>query len=100
MQEYNVKISPEALKDIVNISNYIYEKSRNIFTSKKIYNLLISTCNSLENLPQIYQIQFDEIRRIPIKSYNIFYEIFESKKEVIIYRILWSSQDFNIISFK
>jgi len=88
MQNYTVNISPESLEDIINISNYIHKKSRNKFISTKIYNLLISTCNSLEILPQIYQIQFDEVRRISIKSYNIFYEILEYKKEIIIYRIL------------
>jgi len=100
MQKYNVQISPEALDDIVNISNYIHIKSRNKFISMKIYNLLISSCNSLEIFPQIYQVIFDNIRRLTIKSYSIFYEIYENKREIIIYRVLWSSQDFTKISFK
>ena len=100
MQKYSLEISPEALDDIVKISNYIHMKSRNKSISMKIYNLLISTCNSLEILLYIYQIKFDEIRVLSIKSYNIFYEILENKNEVIIYRVLWASQDYFKISFK
>jgi hypothetical protein len=63
MQEYKIKITPDALEDIVNISNYIYKKSKNKIISQKIYDLLISSCNSLSILPHIYQIIFDNIRR-------------------------------------
>jgi len=100
MKKYNIQITPDALNDIINISNYIFDKSKNIFISKKVYNLLISWCNSLEILPYIYQIQFDNIRRLLVKNYSIFYEILEEDNKVIIYRVLWNSQDYLKINFK
>ena len=86
MKNYSVEISPEALSDIVEIVNYIFNKSKNKEISFKIYDLLISKCNSLELFPEIYQILFDDIRRLVIKPYSIFYEIIEDK--IIIYRVL------------
>ncbi len=100
MHKYLVKITPEAIDDIVYISNYIHSKSKNIFISKKFYDLLISSCNSLHILPYIYQIIFDNIRRLNIKWYWIFYEIYEEEKKIIIYRVLRNEQDLNNISFK
>jgi len=86
MKNYIVEISPEALEDIIETVNYIYLKSKNKEISLKIYDLLISKCNSLEVFPEIYQILFDDIRRIVVKPYSIFYEINDDK--IIIYRVL------------
>ena len=98
MKNYNVEISPEALNDIVDIVNFIYKKSRNKEVSLQIYDLLISKCNSLELFPEIYQILFDNIRRLVVNPYSIFYEIIWDK--VIIYRVLWNAEDYFNISFK
>jgi len=84
MKKYKVIITPEALDDIINISNYIFSKSKNKFVAQKIYDLLVSSCNSLNILPYIYQIIFDDIRRVNIKWYWIFYEILEKENIVII----------------
>jgi len=45
MKKYKVKITPDALDDIINISNYIFEISKDKEISLKIFDLLISNCN-------------------------------------------------------
>lgn len=88
MKIYNVNILDDAFEDIVNISNYIFEVSFDNNISSKIYDLIFASCYSLNFLPYRFEIIFDDIRILNIKSYRIFYTVDEKSKKVVIYRVL------------
>jgi len=94
---YKVITLEEAYNDIENIYNYISLKSKNISIWKEIADMIFWAINSLNFLPYRYQKSFNNIRKLNVKSYSIFYIISEDTKEVIIIRILWTSMDYSQI---
>lgn len=91
--EYNVKITDKALNDIENIYNYIANVLLNIDGAIKQYNKLSNSISSLNMFPERHRIinlyNGDDLRRMIVDNYSIFYIIKEDK--VIIVSVLYGS---------
>lgn len=67
MKKYNVKIEPDALEDIQEITDW-YNKAK-AGLGKRFQKTVIRHINSLNKNPQIYAIRYREIRCMPIKKF-------------------------------
>jgi len=94
MKKYEIVILNEVDSQIQNILNYIYLETYNKDLVKNISDIIYWACNSLKIFPYRYQIWFNNIRILNIKTFRIFYEIFEEEERVVIFKILWQSQDY------
>lgn len=95
--EYSVIIHKEAKESVKNIFRYIYNETWSFNISNKVYNKIYSEINGLNFLPYIYQIYYKDFRVKNVYNYKIFYKINEDLKEVHIYDVLNSAQDFSKI---
>lgn len=67
MNRYEVKIEPEALVDLQEITRWYNEKQAGL--GKRFQNTAIRQINSLAKDPQIYVIRYKEIRCVVIKKF-------------------------------
>lgn len=67
MTKYKVKIDPEALADIREITDWCNEVQAGL--GKRFQNTAIKQINSLNKNPQIYAIRYREIRCVVIKKF-------------------------------
>lgn len=67
MKKYKVKIEPEALADIQEITNWYNEAQAGI--GKRFQKTAIKQINSLNKDPQIYAIRYKEIRCVLVKNF-------------------------------
>ena len=95
--EYKVIIHDEVKEDLKNIFRYVFNETLNINIATKVYEKVYSAIHWLDFLPHIYQISYKNYRVRNIYNYKIFYKIDENLKEVHIYEILNSAQDFSKI---
>lgn len=91
---YKIVILPIARLNLQNIYDYLLEKTYNHEIAKSVIDEIYKKTIYLKIFPNIYQNTYKDFKTIQIKSYKVFYKIDESKKEVIVYRILWASQNF------
>ena len=64
MKKYKIKIDPEALADIQDITNW-YNKTQTKL-GKRFQNTAIAKINHLSKIPQIFATRYDEIRCMPV----------------------------------
>ena len=83
--------------DLSNIWDYIERMTFSKIESEKFVWELMSSVWILSIFPYLYQNIYKEFHFINIKNLRIIYFVNENKKEVIIYRILWQSQDYGKI---
>lgn len=67
MKKYKVKIEPEALADIQEITDWYNEKQAGL--GGRFLKTTIKQINSLNKDPQIYAIRYKEIRCILVKKF-------------------------------
>jgi plasmid stabilization system protein ParE len=67
MKEYKVKIEPEALADIQEITNW-YNNARPGL-GKRFQNTTIKQVNSLNKDPHMYAVRYKEIRCMTVKKF-------------------------------
>nr|NQU92753.1 type II toxin-antitoxin system RelE/ParE family toxin [Bacteroidota bacterium] len=67
MKKYKVKIEPEALSDIQEITDWYNEQQTGL--GKRFQKTTIGHINSLNNDPQIYTIRYKEIRCMIVKKF-------------------------------
>jgi len=95
--EYKVIIHDEVRNKLKDIFRYIYNETLNTKIATKVYEKIYSAIHWLDFLPHIYQIYYKDYRVKNIYNYKIFYKIDEDLKEVHVYEILNSAQDFSKI---
>ncbi len=67
MKKYKVKIEPEALADIQEITDWYNEKQAGL--GERFQKMVIRQVNSLCKDPQIYSIRYKEIRCILVNKF-------------------------------
>lgn len=97
---YSLKFTPKASEDLEQIYNYISEK---LFVATAANNLLEKIEDNimgLKNYPYSCSLLSDEplknkgYRKLIIENYIAFYLVNESKKQVIIMRIIYGTQNY------
>ena len=97
--KYKVNISPEAIKDI----NGIYEYISQVLCEEKIavgmVKLLQKSILSLDEMPNRFKCFDSEpwkrrgVHIMPVKKYLVFYMIDNNKKSVDVIRVIYGSRD-------
>jgi len=94
MKKYEIIILKEVDIQIQSILNYIYLETYDKNLIKNISDILYWACYSLNYFPYRYRVYFDNIRILNIKSFRIFYEVFEEEQKVVIFKILSQYQKY------
>jgi len=67
MKKYKVKIEPEALSDIQEITDWYNEQQAGL--GQRFQSTVIKQLNSLSKDPQLYSVRYKEIRCVLIKKF-------------------------------
>lgn len=67
MNQYKVKIEPEALADIQDITDWYNKAQKGL--GKRFQNRVIKQINSLRRNPHIYAVRYKEIRCMIVKKF-------------------------------
>ena len=74
MKKYRVKIEPQALADIKEITDWYNEQQSGL--GKRFQKTVIKHINSLSKYPQIYAIRYKEIRCVVIRKFPFMAHFF------------------------
>lgn len=93
MEKYKVKIEPEALTDIQEITDWYNEAKAGL--GKRFQKTAIKHINSLNKDPHIYAIRYKEIRCVIIKKfpYMAHFYINEENKTVEVLAVISTSRN-------
>jgi addiction module RelE/StbE family toxin len=99
-KKFKIKFTPKASDDLNQIYDYI---SKELFAKKsanKLFDKIEKSIMNLEYFPYSCSLVLDEslrtkgYRKLIIDNYIVFYLINNTKKEVIIIRILYGAQNY------
>ena len=93
MEQYTVRITEEALKDMEDIYRYIAEKLQSPENAIRQYNRIADGILTLETFPERHTVvDFEPERRSGlVDNYSVFYVIRE--KQVIVTSVLYSASN-------
>ena len=95
---YKIIIPNYVMGDIYEIKEYIFRMSFSIDTANKIYNEIMASILTLRIFPLAYPVFQNDLRVLTVrKNYRVFYKVNELKKEVKVYYIFWTEQDYNTL---
>lgn len=88
MKKYKVKIEPEALTDIQDITNWYNLAQAGL--GERFLNTTIRQINSLNKAPQIYAIRYNEIRCMAITKspYLVHFHIIDENNTVAVLAVI------------
>ena len=98
---YEVIYLPTARKQLEDIVDHLAFELNAPDAALDFINEVDAAAKSLADMPYrhpIYHTSFavlEEVRWVPVKSYNVFYKVFEEEKTVEIRRVLHQLQDTN-----
>lgn len=103
MKKYSIEMSDEARQDMKDIAVYIKYNLQEPNISKRIINKLKKSKFSLINNPYLYSIIDDdylkkqEMRKIVVGNYIVFYRIFDNTFKIEIARIMYGRRNWQEI---
>ncbi len=99
MEHYAVKFSPKAYNDLKNINEYICKELLEPDIAHEMSRLITDEISKLEYFPfrnpkvMSEKIKHENLRKMLVKNYIIFYDVDENSKLVNIHRILYAYSD-------
>lgn len=96
---YRVNITEEAEKDLRAIADFYTDTFSSKEFARKYIHFIEDGIHSLEQFPQRHQVRsfknktLNNIRMLPLKSYNIVYTVNTKRREVTVLRILYYRVD-------
>jgi plasmid stabilization system protein ParE len=93
MNKYKVKIEPEALMDIQEITDWYNQQQKGL--GEKFQKTVIRLINSLTKNPQIYSIRYEKIRCVGTKKfpYMVHFYINDEFRTVEIFAVISTSRN-------
>lgn len=93
MKKYKLKISPEALSDIQEITNWYNQQSNGL--GKRFQKITIRQINSLSKTPLAFSIRYQEIRCSIIKKfpYMVHFYVNDKIKTVEVLAVISTSRN-------
>ncbi len=99
MQDYKVKLTPQAVEQLYQIRNYIALELLSPDTARTMLELLRESIEKLSYLPERNP-KIDEqpwgnrgVRKLIVKNYYVYYIIFESEKIVKVIAVIYGKSD-------
>ena len=99
MMSYKVVITPKAKGQITDIFDYITCELHSPGAAKKLFDRMMQAIQSLDTFPKRFaaldleEAYPEEIRRVMVKNYSIFYTI-QEEETVVVLSVLYSASDF------
>ena len=99
LDRYSIRMSTKAKNDYKKIIRYIKSNLHEPIIAEKYAILIKDRIDSLKYYPQKFEVassvivKQDNIRKLIINNYIVFYKIKEESKEVYILRIMYSGSD-------
>lgn len=103
MDSYEIQFSIKAKEDLHEIISYIKDELLESTIALKYAQTIRREVKKLEQLPERFAIigidskKCENIRKLIVKNYVIFYRVFEAEKTVQILRILYGGSDWRNI---
>lgn len=97
--KYTVNLTPEAVKDINGIYDYIAVALGEKEIAVNMINLIEKNILSLDEMPGRYKLYDNEtwksrgVHIMPVKKYLVFYVIDENNNMVNVFRVIYGSRD-------
>jgi toxin ParE1/3/4 len=100
MGSYNIILSENAYRDILDTAVYISKELFDSEAATKLVDEMYRTIASLSEMPERHQLIEDNLyiipkgmRRIGVKNYSIFYTCSEDDLEVRIWRVVYNKRE-------
>ena len=96
---YQLEFLPVALQDMAEIIRYISHDLDNKTAATALSENLISSAERLCDFPYAYPVYQpirplnNEYRKCVVQNYLMFYTVDESKKKVVVYRVIYGKRD-------
>ncbi len=96
--KYTVKLLPDAFKDLIEVKNWYNNQRKGL--GKDFKNEIIKEFAYISKYPEHYQIKFKHLRQSLVKRfpYAIFYSIDKKNKTIVIFAVLYTGRNPNILS--
>ena len=95
--QYSIHHSLAYLDELISILYYINYLLKNPRASELLYLDIKAAIDGLSTFPNRYQIVKNNIRKVIVKNYNIYYSVDEQLKIVNILHILYKGMDISKI---
>lgn len=99
MNKYNIQFSKDARNDLLDIYSYIKYNLKEPNIAKKTIQKIKEEIYKLKYSPTMYLIIQDsvikrqEIRKIKVKNYFVFYKVNEDNKNIEVVRIMYARRN-------
>lgn len=93
MKVYQVIYSQLSIEDLFSIDDYISNILQNESAANNISQTLLTNIGSLSYLPYRYMVYKNDIRKMVVKRYSVFYTVDEPNNSVNIIRVLYNGMD-------
>ena len=96
---YEITFTPTATAQLTSITNYITNELFNPSASVKLLEEIMKKIDILKEYPQLYPIVKDknrksnDVRRIIVNLFNVYYWINEKEKKIFIASVLYGKRD-------
>lgn len=94
---YDIETSDEFYRELLLILDYINFDLDNHLAAVSLHDSIAKTINDLTTFPLRFQIFKDNIRKVNIKNYCIYYSVDEQLRIVNILHILYQGRDISQI---
>lgn len=99
METYEVIISPDALKSLDDITDYILTVLMSPEAADNTYSAIYKAINGLDFMPQRYAVLPEDflektgVRRMQVRNYFIYFHVDEHQKQVNIIDVLYVGRE-------
>lgn len=90
---YDYKFDPIAEEKLTEVFRYIHEKLCNPKAAVDLYDKLIEEITRLRNFPESGELRYEDIRRVPVKNYWLYYIPIHSESLIYIVTVTHSTQN-------
>ena len=99
MPAYRIIITPDAIKDLAELSDYIADMLHAHDTALSYVRAVREEISSLSDMPERYKLVDDEpwhsrgLRRFLVKNFYVYYRIDEQAKMIYILNVIYARRD-------
>jgi len=98
LNEYKIIVKRAVYNDIDGIFNYIANELAEPHTANNLCNSIEDAFESLQYLPLRFPlIDSQQIHKMPVGNYLVFYQVDEDAKEVRVVRVMHGRRDFGAL---
>ena len=94
IEKYEIIYREYALNDLLEYIDYIERMTFSKEKAEKLSNEIIAEILKLSLFPHLYQKIYNDFHSFSLRNRRILYKVYEDKKIVVIFRVLWWFQEY------